>query len=429
MNTEKTNYDFLDYNNLLNDGKELINDGKFINEYINYEIPPEEMAVMLFNSGTTGSSKAVMLSNKNICTNLMDLDRTYEIKNNDRVLSFLPLHHTFECDAGYLHMISKGVTLSYAPSLKTLIDEMADYKITCMLAVPVLFEKMYKKVWKEIRKNGLEKKVNLVLKLSKVLRTFGIDLRRKLFASVHNKFGGRIRIFVSGAAAIDGHVLKGLNDFGIFIVQGYGLTEASPVVAFEKGNMKKLGSIGQAIYGVEVKINNPNEEGIGELITKGGNVMIGYYENEEATKETIKDGWLYTGDYGYIDNDGYIYITGRKKNVIVLKNGKNIYQEEIETLINKIEGVKESFVFGKESKNREGDLIITAKIVYDKDIMKEEYNIEGQVEIEKVLKEKIKEINDSMPKYKFIHEVICTDEEFIKTTTGKVKRYEEIKKV
>lgn len=283
---------------------------------------------------------------------------------------------------------------------------------------------MYKKIWKEIEKQGKAKLIKAVIPITNFLLKLGIDIRRKVFKDIINQLGGHIRFVVSGASAIDKKVAKGFNDFGILTVQGYGLTETSPVLTAENENCIRYGSIGYPLANVEVKIDKPNEEGIGEIIAKGPNIMMGYYENEEATKEVLKNGWFYTGDLGYQDKDGYIFIAGRKKNVLVLKNGKNVYPEELEILVNNLPYVEESMVFGMP---KEDDLVVSAKIVYSKEYL-EEYNLSSQEMKEKVWKD-IKKINQNLPNYQHIKNIIVTDEPMIKTTTAKVKRFEEMKKI
>lgn len=283
---------------------------------------------------------------------------------------------------------------------------------------------MYKKIWKEIEKQRKAKLIKTVIPITNFLLKFGIDIRRKIFKDIINQLGGHIRFVVSGASAIDKKVAKGFNDFGILTVQGYGLTETSPVLTAENENYIRYGSIGYPLANVEVKIDKPNEEGIGEIIAKGPNIMMGYYENEEATKEVLKDGWFYTGDLGYQDKDGYIFMAGRKKNVIVLKNGKNVYPEELEILVNNLPYVEESMVFGMP---KEDDLVVSAKIVYSKEYL-EEYNLSSQEMKEKVWQD-IKKINQNLPNYQHIKNIIVTDEPMIKTTTAKVKRFEELEKI
>lgn len=410
---------------LIKEGIELINNGE--KSFIDAKIDNEKMGFLLFTSGTTAMSKGVMLSHKNICSNLMDIASVIEITENDRLLSFLPLHHTFECTVGFLYPIYKGSSIAFCDGIRHIAENIKEYEITAMISVPILYENMYKKVIKGIEKKGKLKIVKKMIKLSNILLKLKIDIRKKVFKDVHSTLGNKLRIFVSGGAALDNSVEKGFNDLGFKIVQGYGLTETSPVIAAGNDKYTKIGTIGKKLPSVQIKIENSDEKGIGEIAVKGPNIMLGYYQNEEETKKVLKDEWFYTGDLGYIDKQGFIIITGRKKNVIVLKNGKNIFPEELEALINKVEGVKESFVYGKPDKD--DDLKICAKIVYDENIMKEIYSLDIENEIYNILLEEVKKINKTMPPYKYIREVSVTKEELVKTTTQKVKRHEELKKI
>ncbi len=411
---------------LINQGEELIASGD--KRFIEAKINPQEMSIMLFTSGTTAMSKAVMLSHQNIVSNLYDITSVIKIDENDRFLSFLPLHHTFESTVGFLYPISRGSSIAFCDGIRHIAENIKDYRITAMISVPILFEGIYKKVMKAIDKQGKLATVKKGMKISNFLRKIGIDIRAKLFKDIHESLGKDLRLFVAGGAAMDPETEKGFNDLGFTMYQGYGLTETSPVIAAEDDKFQKIGSIGKAFPSLEVKINEPNQEGIGELMVKGPTTMLGYYQNDEATKETIEpDGWLHTGDLAKIDQEGYIFITGRKKFVIVLKNGKNIYPEELEALINKIEGIKESFVFGKEE--ADGDYKIWVKVVYDKEVMQEIYGTQDENEIREILWQDIKKINKTMPAYKYIREMILTDQELIKTTTQKIKRHEEMKTI
>lgn len=414
------------FNKLVEKGKEQLNSGD--NKFIDAKIDPDEMGIMLFTSGTTSQSKAVMLSHKNIVSNLIDIVSVVKIDENDRFLSFLPLHHTFECTAGFLFPISKGSSIAFCEGIRHIADNIKEYDITIMVSVPVLFENMAKKIISSIEKKGKLKTVNIGRKISNTLLKVGLDIRNTLFKEIHESLGSKLRLLVAGGAALDPETEKLFNEIGITMYQGYGLTETSPVIAVEDDKFRRIGSIGKALCSLDVKIQDENEEGIGELLVKGPTVMLGYYQNEEATKETIdEDGWLHTGDLAKIDKDGFIYITGRKKFVIVLKNGKNVYPEELEILINKIAGVSESFVYGK--LEDDGDYKISAKIVYDKDIMKDVYGLEDKQEIRDKLWQEVKIINKTMPKYKYIKDIIVTEEELIKTTTRKIKRHVEMKKI
>ena len=410
---------------LIDQGKKLIEQGN--RDFLDAKINAEEMSIMLFTSGTTAMSKAVMLSHKNICSNLIDIASVIKIDEYDRFLSFLPLHHTFECTVGFLYPVSKGGAIAFCEGIRHIADNIKEFRITAMISVPVLFENMYKKVMKGIEKKGKLETVKKGIKISQFLLKFGIDIRRKLFKEIHDNLGGKVRLFVAGGAALDPEAEKGFNALGFTMYQGYGLTESSPVIAAEDDKYQRLGSIGKAFPSLDVKIAEPNEEGVGELLAKGPTIMLGYYDNEEATKETIEDGWLHTGDLAKIDKDGYIFICGRKKFVIVLKNGKNIYPEELETLINKIEGVKESFVYGRPEDD--GDYKICAKIVYDKELMEELYHEKEEEKIKEIIWQEVKKVNKTMPPYKYIRDIIVTEQDLIKTTTQKIKRFEEIKTV
>lgn len=426
MDLEKEQEGIYSWKQLIEEGKERLASGD--KRFIDANINPEEMSIMLFTSGTTAMSKAVMLSHQNIVSNLFDITSVIKIDENDRFLSFLPLHHTFESTVGFLYPISRGGSIAFCDGIRHIAENIKDYRITAMISVPILFEGIYKKVMKAIEKQGKLETVKKGMKISNFLRKIGIDIRAKLFKDIHESLGKDLRLFVAGGAAMDPETEKGFNDLGFTMYQGYGLTETSPVIAAEDDKYQRNGSIGKAFPSLEVRINEPSQEGIGELMVKGPTTMLGYYQNEEATKETIEpDGWLHTGDLAKIDQDGYLFITGRKKFVIVLKNGKNIYPEELEALINKIEGIKESFVFGKEE--ADGDYKIWVKVVYDKEVMQEQYNTEEESKIREILWQEIKKINKTMPAYKYIREMILTDQELIKTTTQKIKRHEEMKTI
>lgn len=412
---------------LLEKGKRLIEEGN--TTYIDAKIDADSMGIMLFTSGTTAMSKAVMLSHKNICSNIMGIAKVLKVSKEDVLLSFLPLHHVFECTAGFLYPLYVGASVVYCDGIRHIQSNLQEYHVTAMISVPILYENMYKRLMKSIEKQGKMEDVQKGIKISQALLKLHIDVRRKIFKEIHEQLGGKVRLFISGAAALDLEVERGYNALGIRIAQGYGLTETSPVVAAGSDFEYKEGAIGKPLPGIKVKINKPDEDGVGELMVKGPSVMLGYYENEEETKKVLKDGWFHTGDLAKIDKEGYIFISGRKKSVIVLKNGKNVFPEELENLINKIEGVKESFVYGKPENGNEIDLKVCTKIVYDSEIMEEMYKITTEDEIHKFFVNKIKEINKTMPTYKYIREISITTEELIKTTTAKVKRHEEMKKV
>ena len=426
MDLEKEENGIYSQKEMLEQGKKLLEEGN--RDFLDAKIDNEKMSIMLFTSGTTAMSKAVMLSHQNICANLKDITSVIKLYPTDRFLSFLPLHHTFECTVGFLYPISVGGAIAFCEGIRHIAENIKEYQITAMISVPILFESMYKQVMKGIAKKGKLETVKKGIKISQFLLKFGIDIRKKLFKEIHDNLGGKVRLFVSGGAALDPEAEKGFNELGFTMYQGYGLTESSPVIAAEDDKYRRLGSIGKAFPSLDVKIDEPDEDGVGELLAKGPSIMLGYYNNEEATKETLdKDGWLHTGDLAKIDKDGYIFISGRKKFVIVLKNGKNIFPEELETLLNKIEGIKESFVYGRPEDD--GDYKICAKLVYDKELVKEIYNTENEEELKNILWQEVKKINKTMPPYKYIRDITITDKELIKTTTQKVKRFEEIKTV
>lgn len=407
----------------MEEGKKALEAGN--DEYLNLPIDGDAVTILLFTSGTTSMSKAVMLSQRNILSNVYALAQTEDVRSTDVTMAFLPYHHTFG-STGQLLMIERGASTTYCDGLKYLQKNIVEYKVSLFFCVPLLIESIYKKVMATVKKEGKEKTVEFGMKLSKFLLKFGIDIRRKIFKQILDQLGGELRFVISGAAAIDPEALEGFNNFGIKAVQGYGMTEASPVITAENHFEQEFGSIGRPLPGVEVEIFEPNEEGIGELIARGPNVMYGYFENEEATAETLVDGWLHTGDLAYISEGGYVYICGRKKNVIVLKNGKNVYPEEIEVLIANLPYTEEVMVFGQQKGDDERDIALATKIVYKSDVLKDAGLTDAE-EINAYIKKDIDAINETLPVYKQITRVITTDQPMIKTTTGKVKRYEETK--
>ncbi len=402
---------------LIETGRKLVQAGNM--EFIDAKIDPEKMNIMLFTSGTTSKSKVVALSHRNLVSNLMDFASVLDVDSNDRILSFLPLHHVFECTVGMLFSLYIGAERAFCEGIRHIVQNLNEYKTTFASFVPAIYESMYKNILKGLEKEG---KLEIVKKLMEENKDKTMAEKKEIFKDIHNIFGGEIRLFVSGAAALDKEVEETFRAWGINLCQGYGLTETSPVIGVETNDNYRVGSIGKALPHIEAKIEDANEEGMGELVVKGPNIMIEYYNDEKATKEVLKDGWFYTGDLAKIDEDGYIFICGRKKSVIVLKNGKNIFPEEMENLVNKIEGVKESFVFGKQQSEDKEDMKVNVKIIYDRDIMKEAYKAETEEEIRKVLADKIKDINKIMPKYKAIRGIIISEEPLIKTTTNKIKR-------
>jgi len=394
-------------------------------EFFNLEIDNEKPSVIIFTSGTTSQSKAVMLSHKNIASDINSMNAAEKLYCTDVNMQMLPFHHTFS-STGIVLMLNNGVKNVFCDGLRYIQSNMKEYKVSVFVCVPLILEAMHKRVMAEVKKKGKEKSLNFAKKLSRFLLKFGIDIRKKLFKEILDNFGGNMRFVVSGAAAIDKTVAEDFNSWGILTIQGYGLTETSPVVCAENAKFIRYGSVGVPLEDVTIKVDNPDENGIGEFIIKGPNVMLGYYKNEEATKEALKDGWYHTGDLGYRDNEGYLFITGRKKNVIVLKNGKNVFPEELEELVDKLPYVAESLVFGYP---KDDDLMVSVKIVYDENYVKNFMNNISEEELKEKAWNDIKAINQDVPKYKHMKKIILTKEPMIKTTTAKVKRFEEIKQI
>ena len=402
---------------LIEKGKEFVEAGD--RRFIDAKINPEEMSIMLFTSGTTSKSKVVALSHHNMVSNVMDFASVLDVDSSDRILSFLPLHHVFECTVGMLYSLYIGAERSFCEGIRHIVQNLNEYNITFASFVPAIYESMHKTILKNLEKEG---KLEAVRKLMEANKDKTMAEKKEIFNDIHNVFGGQIKLFVSGAAALEKEVEEDFRAWGINLCQGYGLTETSPVIGVETNENFRVGSIGKALPHVQAKIEDANDEGMGELVVKGPNVMLGYYNDEEATKEVLEDGWFRTGDLAKIDEDGYIFICGRKKSVIVLKNGKNIFPEEMEALVNKIEGVKESFIFGKQQSDDKDDIKINVKIVFDREIMQEAYKVTTDEEIYKVLAEKVKEVNQIMPKYKAIRGILISEEPLLKTTTSKIKR-------
>ena len=409
---------------LIREGRKLIEEGN--NEFLNAKINPKEMEIMLFTSGTTSKAKVVALSHENICTNLMDIGSVLDVTQEDVFLSILPIHHVFECTVGFLFSLYKGAETVFCDGLRHIVENLNEYHVTVMACVPGIYERIFMMIRKKLEKQG---KLEEILKNEEKYKNSSMQKKKEVFKEIHNMLGGKVKLLISGAAALDRTIEEKYRLLGLNLVQGYGLTETSPVVAVGTNKNYKLGSIGKTVPSVEAKLVDVNDDGIGELVVRGLSVMLGYYENEKVNKKSLQDGWFYTGDLAKIDEEGYIFICGRKKSVIVLKNGKNIFPEEMENLVNKIEGIRESFIFGKIQSNDENNIKINVKIVFDRDVMKDVYKVEEDEDIYKVLSKKIKEVNQTMPSYKAIRGMILTEEPLIKTTTNKIKRQENLDEI
>lgn len=411
---------------LKQEGKEILEAGN--KDYIETKIDNHKMNILLFTSGTTSKSKAVMLSQNNISSNVYSMQLVEDIREGDVNIAFLPFHHIFGSTCMVV-MLAFGVTTVFPDGLRYIAQNLKEYKVSVFVGVPLLVEAIYKRIEQGVAKKGKTKTVELAKKISNLLLKLHIDVRKKLFKEILNELGGSLRFVISGGAPLDKRVAQGFNELGINVVQGYGLTETSPVIAAENCQKMKYGSIGFPMENVQLELYNQDEQGIGEIRVKGPNVMLGYYENEEATNEVLKDGWFYTGDLAYFDKEGYLFLTGRKKDMIVLKNGKKVFPDEIETLINRLDEVSECIVYGMPDNKDKNDIKLSVKVVYDTEVIKEKYPDLSKEELEEMIWQKIKEINKTFPPYKYIKNMILTDQELIKTTTKKVKRNEEIKKL
>ena len=417
---------FINIPDLIEEGQKIIKDGN--KDYINCEIDSHAMSILLFTSGTTSKSKAVMLAQYGIAVNVYNMQLVEDIRDTDVNIAFLPFHHIFGSTC-MIVMLACGVKTVFTDGLRYIQQNLKEYKVSVFVGVPLLVDKMYENIEKEIAKQNKTKLIEFPKGLSNCLLKLHIDIRRKLFKQVIDGLGGEMRFVISGGAPLDKRTEKGFNDLGIKMVQGYGLTETSPVIAAENFKQVKYGSVGVPLKDVQVEIVNKDDKGIGEIRVKGPNVMLGYYENEEATKEVLKDGWFYTGDLGYIDKKGFLFITGRQKDMIVLKNGKKVFPEELETLVNRIYEVEECFVFGMPEADDKSKIKVSIKVVYNKDKVKEKYGDISEDDLYKNIWNQIKEVNKTLPPYKYIKHMILTDKPLIKTTTQKIKRKEEIKTV
>ena len=392
-------------------GKEELDKGN--KEFFELKIEPEKTSIILFTSGTTSLSKAVMLSQKNIASNVHSMNAAEKLYNTDVNLVMLPFHHTFG-STGIILMLNNGVRNVFCDGLRHIQENMKEYKVSVFVCVPLILEAMHKRILLDVKKQGKEKTINRAKKLSNALLKVGIDVRKKLFKQLLDKLGGNMRFVVSGAAAIDKQVAEDFNSWGILTIQGYGLTETSPVLCAENEKCLKLGSVGIPLIDVEVKIDNPNEKGIGEIIAKGPNVMLGYYENEEATKNSLIDGWYHTGDLGLIDADGNVFIKGRSKNMLLGANGQNIYPEEIEDKLNSMAMVVESLVIQKDDK-------LVALVYPD---YEEARNLGfSKDDLQNIMEQNMAELNQVMPSYCKISKIRLQDEELEKPPKKSIKRY------
>ena len=419
------------FNTIIEQGKEMVKNGD--DSFSKIEIDPEEFKVLIFTSGTTSNSKGVMICNRNLAQNINAVNPYVKLHETDRLFSILPLHHTYESTIGFLLPFAKGSSIAVCQGLKYIVPNLKETKPTALLAVPLLIENLYKKINQTIEKSGKTAMVNSMMQITNALKNVGVDIKKKVFKEIYENLGGNLRFVVSAAAPIDPKVGKWMQDLGIIFLQGYGLTETAPIAALTPQYDSRVGSAGKAVVCAELKIDNPNEKGEGEVLIKSETLMIGYYEDKEATDEVIEtdeqgNRWFHSGDVGYLDKDGFLYITGRIKNVIVTQNGKNIYPEEIELMLGEIPEIKECMVYGKEVEG-EKELIITAKVIPNLEEIQKEHDGELTDDIiHDIIWEKIKEVNHKLTSYKAIKKLEIKKDEFAKTTTMKIKRYVEINK-
>ena len=416
-------------NNLMEIGKNIVDSCN--KDFENIVIDPEEFRVLFFTSGTTSNSKGVMLNNRNLAENINAVTAYVKIYPEDRLFSVLPLHHCYESTIGFLYPVSQGASIAICEGLRYIVPNLNEAKPTAILTVPLLVESLYKKINEKIDKNKKNKLVSAMISVTNLLKKAGIDVKRRVFKEIHENLGGNLRIIVSAAAPIEKTVGIWLEGIGITFLQGYGLTETAPIAALTPEYDTHTGSAGKAIVQADIKILNPNENGEGEILIKSPTLMIGYYEDENETKKVIdEDGYFHSGDIGCIDEDGFLYLTGRSKNVIVTQNGKNIYPEEIEMLLEKSEEIKEVMVYGKESKEgRSIDLTITARVVPNFDRIQEKYGNVSDDEIRDIIWKRVKEVNKKLTSYKAVKLLEIKNAEFEKTSTMKIKRYKEIQEV
>lgn len=413
--------DVLSMRTLIEEGRQLLAEGD--KEYSSLAINPEAMSLLLFTSGTTGTAKGVMLSQKNLVSNIMNMSKLVNV-NGMTSLSVLPMHHTYEMTCNILTSLYQGCTIAICEGLKYIAKNMIEAQVNVLLGVPLIFEGMYKKIWKQAEKSGRDKKLRMAVNLSKSMNLKNSKLPDKIFKDIHQAVGGHVKLLISGAAAMDPAMIEDFSAMGLPMIQGYGMTECSPIIAVNKDRYSKAASVGQPMPGTTVKIEDTDEYGIGEIICKSDSVMLGYYEDPEETKKVLKNGWLHTGDYGYQDKDGFIYITGRKKNVIVTKNGKNIFPEELEFHLGKSGYILESLVYGMDE-HCGGETIINANIVPDYEAIEEEFGKLSDQEIYKLIKAAVEEANSRMTQYKRIKRFEIRKTEFEKTASRKIKRNKE----
>lgn len=414
---------------MIAEGKNLISLGD--RAYLDAEIDPEALGVLLFTSGTTGVSKGVMLSQKNLCSEIMLAPLLIKYTQDDIFFSVLPLHHTYECTCGFLVSIYRGSSIGYCEGLKYIQKNLQELRPTIFCGVPLIFDNLHNAIMKNIRKQGKEALVTRIMKVGRFTERFGIGLPKALLGKIRDVFGGRMRLLVSGGAPIRPEIMRFFNDLGFIMIQGYGLTECAPLAAAIPTEKKyyNFNSVGRLMDQLEVKVIDKNDEGVGEICIKGPNVMMGYYNNPEETEKSLIDGWFHTGDLGYVDRNKYIYITGRKKNVIITANGKNVYPEELENYLDENLFISESMVWAGDDGNGNEKTII-ATIKPDMDEVRNYLGDEADdpERVRELIQSEVDRINEPQPLFKKIGKIIIKTDDFEKTTAHKIKRYTESNK-
>lgn len=407
---------------LLEKGKRSLREGH--HEYEDAVVAADDLSTILFTSGTTGLAKGVMLSHRNLAQNVFNMSKYFHIPDGGRVLSILPIHHAYEMTCTIMTCFYQGATVVICEGLKHIQTNFKEARCSVMLGVPLVYENMHRKIMKQAEKSGILPKLQRAIAMSRKLNLQNHPkATRKMFDSIHKLFGKDHYMFIAGGAAIDPAVIEDFEAMGFSMLQGYGMTECAPIIAMNTDRYRKAAAAGKPMPGSEVRIVDEDENGIGEVIVKGPSVMMGYYKDPENTAKTIKDGWLYSGDYGYFDDEGFLYITGRKKNVIVTKGGKNIFPEEVEYYMLLDERIQEVIVYGKYDEAKD-DLICTAIVYPDYELLKSQ-GITDDVDVYKVLRQITDEANEKMPPYKRVKRIEVRDKAFVKTTTLKIKRFED----
>lgn len=421
IDMDKENSDDESYalSDIIAEGKALVDAGD--RTYFDSVIDIEEFRILLFTSGTTANSKGVMLCHKNVISNLDGAIDLMPITAEDRFFSVLPMHHIYESIVTYIYGTANGASIVICSNIKNVGNEIKQTSPTILVTVPLLLEHVLNKIDKKIKDQGKENLVRKMVNVTNKLGDFGYKLKRRVFKEVHSSLGGKLKYVLVSAAPVSKELIDSFEGFGFKILQGYGLSETAPVVSGTKFNNRKAGTVGTA-SNCEVKINNPDDKGVGEILVKGNNVMLGYYEDEEGTNDVIVDGWFHTGDLGRFDEEGNLIISGRCKSVIVTPNGKNIYPEELENEINKFHLIKESLVYGDETGD---DTILSAVVTLNENAINEEF---GEAEpdykkIKDIISAQLKELNKRMVSYKAIRNIKIRTTDFTKTTTMKIKRF------